>query len=315
MSISTDNCNERSDTMAILIRFGDADDFDPSKMRARELAYVSTSNKTYKEGLYLCYAPGDVRRQTTEQDIIELLETIPEAYAALQQLLADLESNPSELTNILNNIIDLQSDIVDITDLLSTKLDKTGNSNDNIVTFAEAETDEDIASGDSHATIFGKILKSIKSLRAAISSKINKSDIVQSAEVADEGKVPSAAVINGLAQSVSELNNNFVVQNYPQSSFTFSSAVTSVLEFSCIRVGKEVILDTVMQVSDLGDIITSLPIEIHPISVQHGYAVNYDGATNPIVGAVSIANAGITVSTWVTAKIYLRLAIRWRLDI
>lgn len=168
-------------------------DFEPNKLLPGEFAFPVDTGE-----VYYCVAPGNVKRVATKEELQEILTSSPEAYTALQQLLSDLELNPSELTNILNNIASLQSG----------KLDKTGDSKDNIVTFAEAETDEDIASGDSHATIFGKILKSIKSLRAAISSKINKSDIVQSAEVADEGKVPSAAVINGLANSITQLNNN-----------------------------------------------------------------------------------------------------------
>ena len=125
--------------MAILHRFGSADDFDPNKMKARELAYVNTTNVHYKAGLYLCYAPGDVRRLTTEQDIQDILSASPEAYLALQQLITDLGDNPSELTNILSNISALQVGLSgakdDIEDLQENKLDKTGDSKDNTVSF------------------------------------------------------------------------------------------------------------------------------------------------------------------------------------
>jgi hypothetical protein len=46
------------------------------------------------------------------------------------------------------------------------KLDKTGDSKDNVVSFTEAAEDADIQSGDKHTTIFGKILKSIRTFRA-----------------------------------------------------------------------------------------------------------------------------------------------------
>lgn len=181
--------------MAILHRFGSADEFDPSKMQARELAYVNTTNKYYKAGLYLCYAPGDVRRQTTEQDIINILNSNESAYTALQQLLTDLESNPSELTNILNNILALQTD----------KLDKVGDSKDNITTFTEFATDTDVASGEKHETLFSKLLKNIKTLR---SGKIDKTSIGQTDTVNDVTKVASTAITYAHGQSISTINNN-----------------------------------------------------------------------------------------------------------
>lgn len=81
----------------------------------------------------------------------------------------------------------------------------THDSKNNIVTFEEAEEDEDIESGETHSALFGKILKTIKTLRLG---KVNKSDIVQTAEVNDTNKIPSSAVTNGLKQDINELNNN-----------------------------------------------------------------------------------------------------------
>ena len=83
----------------------------------------------------------------------------------------------------------------------------THDSKNNIVTFEEAEEDEDIESGETHSALFGKILKTIKTLRLG---KVNKSDIVQTAEVNDTNKIPSSAVTNGLKQDINELNNNLV---------------------------------------------------------------------------------------------------------
>ncbi len=48
---------------------------------------------------------------------------------------------------------------------LGNKLEADGDSKDNTVTFTEATEDVDIVSGETHATLFGKILKSIKSLK------------------------------------------------------------------------------------------------------------------------------------------------------
>lgn len=198
MSISTDNYNERSDTMAIQNRRGLMADFDPNKLLPGEFAFPLDTGE-----VYYCVAPGNVKRVVTEEELQEILTSSPEAYTALKQLLSDLEDDPSELTNILTNISNLQSG----------KLDKTGDSKYNTVTFTEAEEDENIESGEPHYTLFGKILKSIKTLRNSLTGKFDKANVVQSAEIDDEDKVASAAVTNGLAQSVSELNDNLTSTN------------------------------------------------------------------------------------------------------
>jgi hypothetical protein len=167
--------------MAIQNRRGNAVDFDPNKMLSGEFGYVLTDSVTYKKGLYYCYAPGDVRRLATAEDVQAILNSSESAYLALQQLIADLESNPNELTNMLNNITDLQNG----------KLDKVGDSKDNTVTFVENTNDEDIVSGENHATLFGKILKSIKTFRDSIGNILNlttfeKSNLVGAVNEVDD---------------------------------------------------------------------------------------------------------------------------------
>ncbi|WP_162300660.1 pyocin knob domain-containing protein [Anaerosacchariphilus polymeriproducens] len=91
-----------------------------------------------------------------------MLSSSQEAYTALQQLIADLQEQ-TVLTGILADIDALQNG----------KLDKTGDSKDNTVTFAEASTDTNIASGETHTTLFGKLLKNIKTLRSLIGTLAN----------------------------------------------------------------------------------------------------------------------------------------------
>lgn len=59
---------------------------------------------------------------------------------------------------------------------LSEKLDTTGDSKDNIVTYTESETDTDIASGDTHATLFGKLSKRLHVIKDTLLSKLNIGD-------------------------------------------------------------------------------------------------------------------------------------------
>lgn len=72
-----------------------------------------------------------------------------------------------------------------------TKLDKTGDSKDNIISFTESANDSDIASGDSHATLFGKILKSIKTLRTAIGTLTSLATTVKTNLVAAVNELKS----------------------------------------------------------------------------------------------------------------------------
>jgi hypothetical protein len=179
--------------MSIQHRRGDIKDFDPSKMKPAEWAFPSDGTARY------CVEPGMVKTAATTEDLQSLLDSTPEAYSALKQCIADLGNNPSELTSILSNISALQNG----------KLDKTGDSSNNVAKFTENSSDVDIMSGETHATLFGKILKSIKTLR---NGKINTSDITQTTATNDSTKVPSSAVTNGIAQSVQMLNDNLAVK-------------------------------------------------------------------------------------------------------
>lgn len=64
------------------------------------------------------------------------------------------------------------------------KLDKDGDSRDNVVTFTEATTEADIVSGEKHSVLFGKILKSIKTFRSAIGTLSSLTTTVKTSLVA-----------------------------------------------------------------------------------------------------------------------------------
>ena len=53
--------------MAIQMRRGAYAQFDPSKMKAGEWA-VSIDNETQKQMVYMCFAPGVVKRMATLED-------------------------------------------------------------------------------------------------------------------------------------------------------------------------------------------------------------------------------------------------------
>lgn len=89
----------------------------------------------------------------------------------------------------------IAGDYLSLTNAVNNKLDKTGDSKDNKVTFTEAVADADIASGDTHSTLFGKILKNLNTLRESIYNIVNGGTTV--------GK---AITLNGLLSSIAELN-------------------------------------------------------------------------------------------------------------
>ena len=96
--------------MAIRIRQGLAVDYDATKLLQGEFAYVTDTGK-----LYLCLAPGNVKEIPNIDYLQTLLSASTEAYAALVQLVADLEADPSEVTNILSNISSLNTEVLEST--------------------------------------------------------------------------------------------------------------------------------------------------------------------------------------------------------
>lgn len=129
--------------MAIQNRRGNIADFDANKMLPGEFAYALDTSE-----LFYCVAPGTVKRCATKEELEQILAATPEAYSALQELIADLE-NETVLSGIL----------ADISNLKTTKLAITGDSKTNTTTFAEASTLANINSAETHATLFGKIKK------------------------------------------------------------------------------------------------------------------------------------------------------------
>jgi hypothetical protein len=118
---------------------------------------------------------------------IESAENSREADEALRKLAEAEREASAQLTIDAANKANAAADRYDqakhettdinIIDLRENKLDKTGDSKDNTVTFTESTEDLDIASGESHSTIFGKILKTLKTVRTGLLGKLDKSNV------------------------------------------------------------------------------------------------------------------------------------------
>ena len=69
--------------MAIQIRRGDWNDFDPTRLLPGELAAVLTNDPDTNDGkaLYICFAAGDVKRLSTYDDMYRQISDIEEDIA------------------------------------------------------------------------------------------------------------------------------------------------------------------------------------------------------------------------------------------
>lgn len=81
----------------------------------------------------------------------------------VDQAISNLVGGAPETLNTLKEISDALAEsgeaVEAINQAIGNKLDKTGDSKDNTVTFTQASTRENIASSETHATLFGKIAK------------------------------------------------------------------------------------------------------------------------------------------------------------
>lgn len=247
--------------MAVRVRRGLKADFDPNKLVAGEPAAPLDTRE-----LYIAFAPGDVQKLATHENVREMVDEVTE------EVVADLTEGVNNATDYANTQGDYAKDqgtyaknqgdyakdqgdyaknqgqaaeavvLGDVaTDTIAgivkgggnieigqdgeMNYNMTGDTKDNTTTFTEATTDEDIASGENHATLFGKILKSIKTLRYNIgvltTEKIDKSAIVNQDAINDVNKVPSSAVTYAHGQAITQLNNNLI--NIPYTGVTVNA--------------------------------------------------------------------------------------------
>lgn len=98
---------------------------------------------------------------------------------------------------------------------LAKKLDKTGNSGDNVVEFTQTSSRQNIMTGDTHKTMFGKIKKWLADLAAAafMQTITSYSDLMAGTAIADY-LVNAKAVQDGFNTVNGKLANSFI--NYDQ---------------------------------------------------------------------------------------------------
>ena len=157
--------------MAIQTRRGSYDDFDPAKMLPGELATVTSGDPGADDGrsVYACFAAGDVKRMATYEDMQENIsqatQDIQEDFTAqLTQKISQANtaiSNAESATSAANTAAQgantAKQEALDAADEAREYV--LGDISQKTVTFDQAGTQENINSGESQATLFGKIKK------------------------------------------------------------------------------------------------------------------------------------------------------------
>ena len=101
---------------------------------------------------------------------------------------------------------------------LAKKLDKTGDSGDNVVAFTQTSSRQNIMTGDTHKTIFGKIKKWLADLAvSAFMQCINSYDDLMAATALDNYLAGAKAVKDGLTEVNGKLDNLTELKSYKAS--------------------------------------------------------------------------------------------------
>lgn len=201
--------------MAIQIRYGDYADFQPEKMVTAELACVISGDPAVTDGksLYLCFAPGVVKRITTYADFERELQSVTEdIQSAFTQ---DIQDTIQDTINVINNANEAISQANEAKNQALSAAAAAqeaageaiaaagGDISQKTVTFEQAENRENINSGDSTATLFGKIKKWFADLGTAAFQSV-----ANNLTTTAEGSVLDARQGKTLKDEINELNTN-----------------------------------------------------------------------------------------------------------
>lgn len=185
--------------MAIQHRHGEFKDFDPNKMVTAELAVVTSGDPASPTGrtLYICFAPGVVKRIVSYEDFEnELQNATEEIQQAFTQEIRTAITNSIAATNAANEA----KEAADLAAEAARKAAEAagayvlGDISGKTVKFTEAEGRENINTGESTATMFGKIKKWFADLKniaftGDYSDLLNSPEIVNNRTTTKEGTV------------------------------------------------------------------------------------------------------------------------------
>lgn len=159
---------------------------------------------------------------SSAEDANEAVELINDTIVNINQSIVDANDATIRANNAAELVENLTIDIID----------------DVVVSFEESETDADIESLDTVTTLFGKLLKNIKTLRNGLASKLGLDKIANSDLVTEEGFVWDARRGKAIRDDVTTINNNLgKYLNAKMMTFTEKPTDMLVGEFSISCVG------------------------------------------------------------------------------
>ncbi len=158
--------------MALQNRYGEFKDFDPNKMVTAELAVVVSGDPASPTGrtMYVCFAPGVVKRITTYEDFENELQNATEEIR--KEFTEDIQTaieNSIAATTAANAAKEAADRAAEAANAAAEAAGAyvLGDISDKTVNFAEAAARENIETGESTATVFGKIKKWFADLKDA----------------------------------------------------------------------------------------------------------------------------------------------------
>lgn len=208
--------------MAIQHRHGEFKDFDPNKMVTAELAVVTSGDPASPTGrtLYICFAPGIVKRIVSYEDFEnELQNATEEIQQAFTQEIRTAISNSIAATNAA----DEAKEAADLAAEAARKAAEAagayvlGDISGKTIKFSEAETRENINTSESTATMFGKIKKWFADLKniaftGDYSDLLNSPKIVNNRITDEEGTVLDGRQGKAIQDEFDKLNTKLSKQ-------------------------------------------------------------------------------------------------------
>lgn len=284
--------------MALQNRYGDYSNFDPDKMVTGEIAVVVSGDPNSENGrsVYVCFAPGIVKRFTTysdfESEIQNATEDVQNQFT--EEIRLTIESAVEETARATNAAEAAQTAAENAIEAAAAANAAAGGDISNkTVTFSTSSNRELLTSGENTSGLFGKIAKWFSDLKNAAFC-----DVANNLVTTEEGYLLDARQGKILDDKISEQNTNMEWKKAGSSYNTNSISVPST--------AKEVKVMVIVKLTD-----TTVPlvfdfsyINEFPLNSQQFRTVGYYYGSNDwaSIGIGTSVNGVLLQSSWTKLK-------------
>ena len=197
--------------MALQNRYGDYSNFDPDKMVTGEIAVVVSGDPNSENGrsVYVCFAPGIVKRFTTYSDFKSEIQNATEDVQNqfTEEIRLTIESAVEETARATNAAEAAQTAAENAIEAAAAANAAAGGDISNkTVTFSTSSNRELLTSGENTSGLFGKIAKWFSDLKNAAFC-----DVANNLVTTEEGYLLDARQGKILDDKISEQNTNIKV--------------------------------------------------------------------------------------------------------